>query len=273
MSAPLPPPASAGRSAGFGAGAVVLAHVVRALMLRETRTRFGRHRGGYLWAVAEPVAYIAGLLLLAGALGRAEVREAESAVHFAAGVLAFLLFRETVQRAVSALSANRGLLMHPPVTPLDLVLARALLEAATGLVVAVVVGLGILAIWGGGVPAAPLALLAALATASLLGLAAGLLLAAAATAWPVVERAVAPLMRIGFLISGAFFSPDALPPALRETLLWNPVLHVTEAARNAWLAMPPETHGTLLYPLAVTWALLPLGLAAERAARSRVAVA
>lgn len=33
--------------------------VIHALVIRETRTRFGRHRLGYVWALLEPVIFIA----------------------------------------------------------------------------------------------------------------------------------------------------------------------------------------------------------------------
>jgi capsular polysaccharide transport system permease protein len=174
---------------------------------------------------------------------------------------------------MAAVSGNRGLLMHPIVTPLDILLARSLLEAATSLVVTCVIATGIFVLWGEGLPAAPLALLGVLAVAAGFGLSLGLLLGAAVAVWPVVERIVAPLLRVGFFISGVFFTPASLPPELRDLLLWNPVLHITEAARAAWLSVPIETFGSLTYPIAVAWLLLPLGLVSERLARSRIAPA
>ncbi len=250
-------------------GVAVIAHVVVALMLRETKTRYGRHRGGYLWAVAEPIIYIALFVLISEAAGRTAARDGSTAANFASGVLAFMLFRDIVQRCMTAVSGNRGLLMHPVVTPLDIVVARTLLEVATSLVVTGIVALGIAALWGNSLPASPLFLLGVLLVATLLGLPFGLLFGAASGVWPVIERLVAPLMRVAFLASGVFFVPASMPSEVRAVLLWNPVLHVTEAARGAWFAVPPETYGSLCYPIAIAWLLLPFGLAAERVARSR----
>lgn len=254
-------------------GVVVMAHVVVALMLREIKTRFGRHAGGYLWALAEPVMFIAALLFFKTAILGSAIDNGHSVANLAAGVLTFFLFRDVVRRAMAAVSGNRGLLMHPIVTPLDILLARSLLEAATSLVVTCVIIGGIFVIWGEGLPAAPLALLGVLAVATCFGLSLGLVLGAATAVWPVVERIVAPVLRVGFFISGVFFMPASLPPELRELLLWNPVLHITEAARAAWLPPLIETYGTLLYPIAVAWVLLPFGLVSERLARSRIAPA
>jgi capsular polysaccharide transport system permease protein len=253
----------------MGDAASAMGHVVFALILRETQTRYGRHPGGYLWAIVEPVFFISCLLFISNALGRSS-HTGITAMHFASGVLTFMLFRQTVQQSLAAVSGNRGLLMHPIVTPLDIILARVLLEAATNLLVTCIVAVGIFVIWGLGPPASPLGLLGIIALSSSLGLAFGLLFGAAAGVWPIVERILSPVMRVMFYISGVFFVPSALPSNVRDALLWNPVLHVTEAARVAWLEMPPETYGTLAYPVAVCAGTLLVGMAAERLARSRI---
>lgn len=258
---------------GLAEGSIVMAHVVNALILREIKTRFGRHAGGYLWVLAEPVFYIVGLLLLKKLLSDSTIHDGYSAAHFASGILTFFLFRSVVHRSMTAVSGNRGLLMHPIVTPLDILLARTVLELVTNLLVICLIATGILAIWGDGLPAEPLSLLGILGVAACLGLSLGLVLGAAAAVWPVVERIVSPFFRFLFFVSGVFFVPASLPPELREVLLWNPVLHITEAARPAWIRQPVETYGTLLYPIAVAWLLLPFGLMVERLARSRIAPA
>jgi capsular polysaccharide transport system permease protein len=39
-------------------GAFIQLQVVHALVLRETRTKFGEHQLGYLWAVLEPLFWV-----------------------------------------------------------------------------------------------------------------------------------------------------------------------------------------------------------------------
>lgn len=264
---------SAPRLQSMTGGAIVMGHVVVALMLREMKTRFGRHAGGYLWALIEPVMFIAAILLFKTAILGLSINDADTVVNLAAGVLTFFLFRDIIRRAMTAVSGNRGLLMHPIVTPLDILLARSLLEIATSLVVTCMIVAGIVILWGEGLPAGPMALLGVFAVAALLGLSLGLVLGAAAAVWPITERIVAPLLRVAFWVSGVFFTPASLPPELRDLLLWNPALHMTEAARATWLSAPIETYGSLSYPIAMAWLLLPLGLVSERLARSRIAPA
>lgn len=254
-------------------GLIVMGHVIVALILREMKTRFGRHAGGYLWALIEPVMFIAALLLFKIVILGSGIQDANSVASLASGVLSFFIFRDVVQRAMAAVSGNRGLLLHPIVTPLDILLARSLLEVATSLAVTCIIIGGIFVVWGEGLPAEPMALLGVFAVAAFLGLSLGLVLGAAAAVWPITERIVAPLVRVAFWVSGIFFTPASLPPEVRDLLLWNPALHITEAARAAWLSASFETYGSLLYPIAIAWLLLPVGLVSERLARSRIAPA
>jgi capsular polysaccharide transport system permease protein len=40
-----------------------------------------------------------------------------------------------------------------------------------------------------------------------------------------VRNALRVPLRLLYITSGCFFLPDALPPAIRDILWWNPVLH------------------------------------------------
>ena len=50
--------------------AAVQGRVIFALMLREVRTRFGRTQVGYLWALLEPITYIATMTFVFDSVGR-----------------------------------------------------------------------------------------------------------------------------------------------------------------------------------------------------------
>ena len=116
------------RVAGAGATQV---RVVHAIMLREIKTRFGRQRMGYLWAVLEPTAFVA-IFALMFAYGNQTAPSGMPVVPFLiTGFAPFLLFRSTMTQTMGAIETNRILLTFPQITPTDLVLARALLEMAT----------------------------------------------------------------------------------------------------------------------------------------------
>lgn len=245
--------------------------VIGALILRELPTRFGRRNLGALWAVLDPVIIVAVLSLMFTLFGRSDRHGMPMAAFYATGYVPFRLFSLVVNRTRSGIVGNRGLLAYPRVTVLDILLARTALEGAIYTVVGLIVGVGMVALGLAAPPDAPLRLLADLALALGLGLGFGITVGAAAVRVPLVDKVVDPVMRISFLISGVFFVPSDLPPPLRDALLWNPMLHVTEAARLSWSESLFPQEGSLGYVLACMLVLLFFGLLSERLVRRYVA--
>ena len=66
---------------------------IGALVLREMATTFGRSPGGWLWAVAEPVAVIALLSFAFSLAFRSPSLGTSFPLFYATGYLPFLLFR------------------------------------------------------------------------------------------------------------------------------------------------------------------------------------
>ena len=109
-------------------GWVIQVRVIKALMLRELATRFGRENIGFLWIMAEPLLFA----LLVGALWRAMKGPLEYGVDIVAfvatGYIPLVLFRSTISRAVSSFTANGGLMYHRQIKVLDILLVRFLIE-------------------------------------------------------------------------------------------------------------------------------------------------
>jgi capsular polysaccharide transport system permease protein len=127
------------RIAAFSRGLGSQLDVIVALILRETRTRFGRNRLGYLWALVEPIVVTFTFYAVLLVAGRATPPGMGMFGFIATGVLPYTLFSNTVTRVSDAVSSNKALLYYPQVRPLDLVIARALLEAATFVAVFILV--------------------------------------------------------------------------------------------------------------------------------------
>ena len=74
--------------------------VIKALMLRELTTRFGRENIGFLWIMAEPLLFA----ILVGLLWRAMKGPLEYGVDIVAfvvtGYIPLVLFRSTISRCV-----------------------------------------------------------------------------------------------------------------------------------------------------------------------------
>ncbi|HEY8431701.1 MAG TPA: ABC transporter permease [Sandaracinaceae bacterium] len=253
----------------LGQGLLNQLRVVHALALRETRTRFGKHQLGYLWALLEPLFWILtfyGMLTLAGRTAG----PMELVPFLATGIITYELVMKTSDRASLAIDANRALLFYPQVHTLDLILARAGLEVATYVTVFLVIVGAHGAIAGEFEIDSVLRTMMGLGLAGLLGLSLGTLLCSLSVISSSVERVKGPLMRPLFWISGLFFTAEALPTSVREIFLWNPILHCVEIVRDGWFPAYHARHASPAYVLVWIVVLAFAGLTLERAVRHRI---
>lgn len=81
---------------------------VEALFLREIRTRFGKFRLGYLWAILEPSAHLLILLGIFGYIMHRTMPDISFPVFLLNGLIPFFIFSSISKRSVSAIEANFG---------------------------------------------------------------------------------------------------------------------------------------------------------------------
>jgi capsular polysaccharide transport system permease protein len=247
----------------------IMGRVVLAVILREMRTRFGRTRLGYLWALAEPVAYIATMLAIFTALRRASPIGGDLALFFTTGIIPWLLFTNTVGKVARAVDANQALLSYPQVMPIDLIIARALLEHATTVVVFALLLSG-LALGGSEIRIPSfLNIGAAMACITVFGTGLGMVNAAVMRFLPSYDQIFSAAMRPLYFVSGVFFTANALPHAIRDWMLLNPVLHLIEWVRSGFFEGFDSAHLDRGYALFWAGAFLFAGLVAERVSRGQ----
>ena len=213
----------------------VMCSVVFALFLRELKTRAGGRWLGAIWAVGEPFANAALMLLVYGVLKAHHVAGVDPMMFLVTGLLPFQLFKSLALRLMESIDANQGLFAYRQVQPIDAVLSRVGVETtvSVALMTLTVAVLG----WAGHsiLPAAPLELLGWSVLLVALGSALGLLFAAATGGIYEPFRALVRLLFFPlYLASGAMFPISAMPAGLRDWLLLNPVLHVLEGLRSAF---------------------------------------
>lgn len=244
--------------------------VIHAIALRETRTRFGQNRLGYVWALVEPLLLIGMFWGIYAMVGR-RVPDGMDVVPFlATGILAYQFFAKTMGQTAAAVSGNKALLYYPQVQTLDLIAARAGLEAATyGLAFVLIVGTYSF-VEGSWQVDSLLRTAFGLGLASGLGMTLGLLCCAAGVVSNTVDRIRGPLMRPLFWTSGLFYTANELPSQARELLMYNPVFHCIEITRDGWFPSYHAYYADAAYPLAWIVGLAFVGLTLERAVRRRV---
>jgi capsular polysaccharide transport system permease protein len=251
-------------------GLVVQGEVIHAVILRETRTRFGAYRLGYLWALVEPILVILTFWGLYRIAGRQPPPGMDLFGFVATGIVPYTLFASSANRVAEAVNGNKALLNYPQVMPIDLALARGLLEAATYAAVFIVL-MGVHALWIQELSVdRPLMVIAGFAMASLLGTTLGQIFCGLGQWNNSVDRARGPLLRPLFWISGIFFTAGQLPEHARDAMLWNPVLHVTEIVRDGWYASHASPHADPLFVLRWILFFALAGLLLERWMRRHI---
>ncbi len=254
----------------FATGLYVQTNVIHALILRETKTRFGKYQLGYLWALLEPIMWMSLFFLMFLFGGRVAPNGMDFVGFMATGMCPFLLFRQTTNQLTRAVSGNKALLFYPQVFPLDLLIARGTLEAASISVVFLLI-MGGNAVFGAGTaPAHPVHVITGFAMASLLGAALGTTLHAATLYFPSVENYMSSVLRLMFWVSGIFFTSTELPTQAAALLWWNPALHIVEIVRSGWYG---AYHPTIADPGYVLYWMLGfgfIGLTLERISRRRI---
>lgn len=247
------------------------ARVIHALIIRETRTRFGDSRLGYGWALIEPILHIVLLAAVFSLLLRGQPPiGAHFFVFYFTGLVPYLVFVHASTSMMHAVTSNGALLQLPPVKPFDAILARGLLEFATDMVVAVIIVAGFSAF---GVPALP-ADLGGVATALIvtagLGCGVGFVNAVLQTVLRSWDRVWNNATRLLYFFSGIFYVPGMMPDWARDLLAWNPLLHAIDWVRAGFF-VGYDPHWLARRYLVVCAVLAVLaGFALERGLRRRL---
>jgi len=231
-----------------------------ALVLREMATTFGRSPGGWIWAVAEPVAVIALLSFAFSLAFRAPSLGTSFPLFYATGYLPFLLFQDVSTKMAQALRFSRPLMTYPRVTLFDALAARLALNIATHLVVASIVIVGIEALWPTDAQYDARRLAAGFFMAAVVAVGIGTLNCFLFTAIPAAERVWLIVSRPLFIASGVFYIFEDLPGSLGDLLWYNPLLHSVCAVRAGAYGEYDATYVTPLYPLGLGLGALTLGL-------------
>lgn len=242
-----------------------------ALFVRELKTRFGGRWLGVFWALLEPLAHIAILMLIFGFIRHRVLPGVEFVVFLLVGLVPFLMFKGLALRGMEGVYANRGLFGYRQVKPIDPLISRALLEislySAVYLVMLVLLG------WIGFdvVPVRPLELMSISALLLILGFGLGLVFAVATDELPNMRSFIRISFMPLYLMSGIIFPVSSLPQQLLPWLLWNPLLHAVELSRGYFFPQYHVVPGISTgYVAACAIGVLALGLSLYRVRRHRL---
>jgi len=234
--------------------------VIRALMLREMATRFGKYKFGFVWLILEPLLGVLVIGLIIGTIAERSVPEIPYPFFLLNGMLILKLFTSPMNASLRALDANQGLLVYPNVKPLDPFLARfgfELLTTAFAFLVFCVV-----AMWLGvrlSFDNLGVLLLCYLSTWAT-GCGLGLIFGVTSAYYKEIDKVIPVLQRPLLFISAVLFPLSTMPTSAQSLLLYNPLVHTIELARNALFPFYKVDGPNLAYPGLIAVTVLALGL-------------
>jgi capsular polysaccharide transport system permease protein len=238
--------------------------VLGALVLREMRAKHGKSQIGYVWALIEPVGYVAMMVAAFSYIDRNAAFGTSIALFYGLGVIPFKLFTLISNQLTGAMTSNRQLLSYPIVQSLDTVLARFFLESATSIVVFIVFLLCLSFVDDIPMPSDPLRIMQGFALLMLFAFGVGLTNAVIIRRIPSWQNAYKIMTAPLLLVSAIFYSFDTLPSELRYYVSWVPIGHGVEIVRDGYYSHYRLTDVSAEYIFGVGLVLTVIGLFGER---------
>jgi capsular polysaccharide transport system permease protein len=244
--------------------------VIRALVLRDMRSRFGRGPASYAVTISLPLVHLISLMLIPLVVDRISPLGTDYALFAATGVLPYILCLYPSRLMMLSLVDSAPLLSFPIIKPLDVIFARAFLEAVIAFTVMFFFIIFLNAIdvevWPRNVAAATGAIFSTLYLGLSLGFVSTIIFKIT-RAWMFVYIAILILM---YLTSGAFFPIWTLPAEYREVLWYNPLLHCVEWLRVAYYEGYASVMLNREYLIGYATGLFASGMLFERLIRGRL---
>lgn len=233
---------------------------ILALILREMATSYGRSPGGYIWAVLDPVAGVAIMTIVFMAIMHSPPLGTSFPIFYATGMLPFSVFTGIQNKVAGGLTYSKPLLAYPPVTYIDSLLARFILDLMTKMLVGYIVLVGCMLFFDTQVTPNLPVIIEAYALAALLGLGVGTLNCFLFTRFPVYQTAWSIVTRPLFIVSCIFFLYETIPNDYRHMLWYNPLVHIVGLMRRGFYSTYEAPYVFVPYVVGVSLVCLALGL-------------
>ncbi|MFM2198599.1 MAG: hypothetical protein RLZZ505_2031 [Verrucomicrobiota bacterium] len=234
--------------------------VIRALLIREVTTRFGKYRLGFFWMLFEPLLGVIVIGLVIAPIAHRTVGQMPYAFFLLNGYLLYKLFTSPMTSGVNAISSNQGLLVYPSVRPLDPLLARFIFDLMVTMFAYAV--FCVIAMWFG--VTISLGGLHIILAAHLItwfcGCGFGLLFGVASAYYREVEKILPIIQRTLLFVSAVLFPTSILTRATKELFMYNPLVHTIELSRNALFPSYHAEGANLLYPGAFSIVVFAIGI-------------
>lgn len=241
----------------------VMGRVIYALMIRESRTRYGKTDLGYLWAIIDPTIQLAVFWILFTILGRVIPVPATMPVFLITGILPYFFWRNCVGRGASAAQSNIPLLTYPQVKVIDVVIARVLLDFATFVIVTAIFVIGLRFLTGQPFTSwvrVPMLLATAVLGLFYFSFCSAVFSSSLARIWPIWPEIFGYLSRPLYFASGIFFTLQQLPTGFRGLGQYLPTANMLEWIRTGAIPGFISTSYSAMFVIEFSTIVLVIGL-------------
>lgn len=253
-------------------GLQIQGKVIKALMIRELTTRFGRENIGFLWVMAEPMLF-AGLVGLVWTYMKGPEEHGVGIVAFvASGYIPLTFLRNSFGRCTSIFVANGSLMYHRQIKLMDFILVRVLIEFIGAMMAWLFIGL-VLGYFGlFPVPADIGFVLAGWSLYFLFVLSMCFIIAPLSEMSETIEKLLPVTIYIAIPFSGTFNMASWLTPEARDVVLWSPMVNAMEMMRYGLFGEQVRPYFNPWVPISTTVIFLIVGLALCRQVRRTLVV-
>lgn len=249
---------------------IIQFRVIFSLLLRETRTTFGKSSLGYLWAILTPALGVGLLVLIFSFASRVPPFGQSLALFFATGFLTYEFYSKLSNSLMMVMASNRALFLYPIVIPTSAIIARFILITLTYFLIMLIFYGFLILFEFASFPSFPIKLFFSFLGIALFGLGVGLINLLLIGIWDSWRFVWTIINRPLFFISGIFFIPSLLPEYVLNYLKWNPVMHLIEWVRSSYY---PNYDSRILDPgylLILSFSFIVIGLFGERLLRHKI---
>lgn len=220
------------------------------LIRRDFERRFVGSAGGWLWTLIHPVVLLASWTFVFHVCLQIAVPEGEGTQNYTlflfCGYLPWMLFQDTVSRSTTSLLEAPNLITKT-VFPSEMIPVSVFFSSLISHVLALIVGVGVVAIWGGGIGPGLLWLPLYMFLLALLGVGIGWIASAFQVYLRDTAQAVLVLLTLWFWATPIFLTENQVPERFRWVLRSNPLSAFVKAYRDLILSVNLPNWGELAY--------------------------
>jgi capsular polysaccharide transport system permease protein len=239
-------------------------NVLRTLAIYNLQGKMKTYNYGFAWVLLEPILFIGAFRLGRQLLGgRGTAAGMTPLMFYLLGVLPLYACFDGM-RSYGTLSGSSSLLAFPRVTRADIAIANGIASFAIYFLLFWLLSVPVSIYEGVWPPQNVIPIVLGMILSWIMGLAVGFAISGLNRVFPPMKQFFGYIIFGLRMISGFIFCIVMIPVAYWPYLTWNPLLHVTEMARDAWFESYVSPIASPLYILECTVGLLLLGLSVER---------